>query len=82
MPIKLGLSLKDYYERPFAGEDSFFGYFSGGLMALVPIAPNFDVHGGVTFYGFGETLKQFNADIDGKTSSGAVVGTIGLGFSF
>lgn len=82
VPIKLGLSLKDYYERPIAGEDSFFGYFSGGLMALVPIAPNFDIHGGVTFYGFGESLKQFNANIDGETSSGAVVGTIGLGFSF
>ena len=77
VPIKLGLSLKDYYENPADGKDSTFGYFSGGLMAVVPLSPNLDVHGGVTFYGFGDTLKAFNDD-----SSGHVVGTIGLGFSF
>ena len=82
VPLKFGLSLKDYYENPVTGEDSTFGYFSGGLMALVPLSPNLDFHGGVTFYGFGDSLKAFNIDIDGNTSSGHVVGTIGLGFSF
>jgi len=77
VPIKLGMSLKDYYENPLTGEDSTFGYFSIGLMALKSLSPNLDIHGGVLIYGFGDTLKLFNND-----ESSQVVGTIGLGFSF
>ena len=50
VPIKLGFSLKDYYELTDANgnrEDNAFGYFSIGLMGLVPLSPNFDIHGGV-----------------------------------
>ncbi len=77
VPIKFGFSLKDYYENPSTGEDSGFGYLSIGLMGLVPISPNLDIHGGVLIYAFGDTLKLFNDDESSK-----VVGTIGLGFSF
>jgi hypothetical protein len=77
VPIKLGMSLKDYYENPLTGEDSKFGYFSIGLMALKALSPNFDIHGGVLIYAFGDTLKLFNND-----ESAQAVGTIGLGFSF
>jgi hypothetical protein len=77
VPIKLGLSVKDYYQNPTTGEDSKFGYFSAGLMALGKITPNVDLHGGVLFYGFGDTLKFFNND-----ESTQVVGTVGIGFSF
>ena len=77
VPIKLGMSLKDYYENPLTGEDSKFGYFSIGLMALKALSPNFDIHGGVLIYTFGDTLKLFNND-----DKAQAVGTIGLGFSF
>jgi hypothetical protein len=77
VPVKLGMSLKDYYEHPETGEDSKFGYFSIGLMGLVPLSPNVDVHGGVTIYTFGETLEFFN-----NGDKAQVVGSIGLGFSF
>jgi hypothetical protein len=75
VPVKLGVSLKDYYE--LAGEDNKFGYFSVGLMALVPLSANFDIHGGVTVFTFGDTLKAFN-----NNKLGQAVGTVGLGFSF
>jgi hypothetical protein len=77
VPVKLGLSLKDYYEHPGTGEDSTFGYFSGGLAGLVPLSPHFDIHGSLLFYGFGDALKAFNND-----NGTQVVGSIGLGFSF
>ena len=38
VPIKLGLSLKDYYEHPVTGEDSKFGYIDGGVLITVPFA--------------------------------------------
>ena len=77
VPVKLGLSLKDYYEHPETGEDSGFGYFSIGFMGLVPLSANFDIHGGVTFFAFGDTLEYFN-----NAESSQVIGSIGLGFSF
>jgi hypothetical protein len=77
VPLKLGMSLKDYYENPATGEDSKFGYFSIGLMALKALSPNFDIHGGVLVYTFGDTLEFFN-----NGDSAQVVGTVGLGFSF
>jgi hypothetical protein len=76
VPIKIGLSLKDYY-----GEDT-FGYFSGGLNVLVPLSPNFDIHGGVQVLGLGDHVKNLNVNADGETSAGQFIGTIGLGFSF
>jgi hypothetical protein len=80
VPVKFGFSLKDYYQLTDANgnrEDNAFGYFSIGLMGLVPLSSNFDIHGGVLVYAFGDNLKAFN---NGESSQ--VVGTIGLGFSF
>ncbi len=77
VPVKLGMSLKDYYENPATGEDSKFGYFSIGLGGLVPLSPNFDIHGSVLVYTFGDTLELFN---NGEKTQ--AVGSIGLGFSF
>jgi hypothetical protein len=77
VPLKLGLSLKDYYEDPVTGEDNTFGFFSFGLMGLVPLSAHFDIHGGLTVYSFGDRLKVVNGG-----DSVEPVGTIGLGFSF
>ncbi|MCC7008991.1 MAG: hypothetical protein IT184_09265 [Acidobacteria bacterium] len=75
VPVKLGLSLKDYYEG--ADGDSKFGYVSVGVMATGKISPNLDLHGGVLVYGFGDTLKAANKD-----KATQVIGTVGLGFTF
>lgn len=73
IPVKVGLSLKDYY-----GEDT-FGYFSGGVAISVPVNDMFEVHGSVIGYGFGsDVLKNYN-QVD---KSGAVVGSIGFGIKF
>jgi len=70
IPVRIGLSLKDYY-----GEDA-FGYFSGGVAVSAPVNDVFEVHGSVIGYGFGDFLKAYN----GK--SGDVVGSIGFGIKF
>ena len=80
IPIKVGLSLKDYYEFG-TGEDSTFGYFSIGGVVTVPFNDNFNLHGGVEFQAFGENVKNYNGfgdDGDGP----AAIASIGVGFSF
>jgi hypothetical protein len=68
IPIKLGLSGKDYYE--FGGEDSTFGFFDIGLGFGVPLGIG-EVHGGLDIYTFGESLKNYNGK---RTNSVASVG--------
>jgi hypothetical protein len=77
VPVKLGLSAHHYYENPVTGDDNKFGYFSIGLAGLVPLSSNFDIHGSVLVYTFGDTLELFN---NGEKTQ--AVGSIGLGFSF
>jgi hypothetical protein len=71
IPVKLGLSAKDYY----AGDT--FGYLSVGLSALGKFSDHLDLHGSVVVYTLGDVLKAANQD---KKSE--VVATVGLGFSF
>jgi hypothetical protein len=81
VPIKLGFSLKDYYQHPVTGEDSKFGYIDGGVLITVPFAQKFNVHGGVNFLGLGDTNAFFNGDSDGDRS-GWVIASVGLGVTF
>jgi hypothetical protein len=81
VPIKLGLSLKDYYEHPLTGEDSKFGYVDAGILVTVPFAEKFNIHGGVNVLGLGETNAFFNGDADGDRSSW-VIASVGLGVTF
>jgi hypothetical protein len=79
-PIKVGLSLGDYYE--LAGVDNKFGFVSAGAMATVPIGGtskfgSWYVHGGVEFQKLGDTTAAFNGDDDSQ-----VIGSIGIGFSY
>jgi len=76
VPIKLGLSGKDYYQfgpefddDGFA-EDSTFGFFDIGLGFGVPLGMG-EVHGGVDIYTFGDGLKNYNGK---RTNSVASVG--------
>jgi hypothetical protein len=88
MPVKVGVSLHDYYElnvgTPAAPvfEDNPFGYASVAALVTVPLGGtttfgDWNVHGGVEFLTLGETTKALNGG-DGHR----VVGSIGFGFAY
>ena len=79
-PVKVGLSLDDYYE--LAGEDHKFGFLSLGAIATLPITRSatsgaWDVHGGFEFQSLGDTPEAFNGGDQSK-----LIGIIGVGFSY
>lgn len=71
IPVKVGLSLKDYY-----GEDT-FGYLSAGLNIGKSISDSAEFHGGVTVFAFGDTLKFYNND-----KAGQVIASVGFSVGF
>jgi hypothetical protein len=81
IPVKLGLSLKDYYEG--ADGDSKFGYIDVGALVTVPLTGvpssfgSWNIHGGVDVFGFGDTTKAFN-----KGDSAQVIAMGGIGLSY
>jgi uncharacterized protein (TIGR02001 family) len=81
IPVKVGLSLHDYYEMD--GRDNAFGYIDGGLLLTVPFTRlpsqygSWNVHGGVNVVGFGDTTKAFN---NGDSSQVVVSGGIGMSY--
>ena len=84
-PIKVGMSLNDYYE--LAGEDNKFGFFSIAGIATIPLGgtTNFgswNIHGGVEYQRLGDTTAAFNLDDDGLPKKNQVIGSIGFGFSY
>ncbi len=82
VPIKLGLSLGDYFEDP-AGDDDTFGYVQSGLVFSVPLAfipaeyGSWSASAGASVYTFGNNLKDYNQGDDPW-----VVGTWSLNFSY
>jgi len=79
VPVKVGLSLGNYYE--LAGNDHRFGFVSVAGVVTVPIirstrGKSVNVHGGVEFQRLGETTKTFNGGDASKTIASA-----GIGFS-
>ena len=86
IPVKLGLSLKDYYEGPDG--DSKFGFFDIGGLITVPlkgIPSRFgacNIHGGVNFLVLGDTAKLFNVNKDGEQKDNKVVGLFGIGVGY
>lgn len=84
IPVKLGFSLKDYYQDLTTGEDNRFGYVDIGALFTVPITTvpsrfgSWNIHGGVNFLGLGDGTRQFNNDGDSKQ----VIGSIGIGMSY
>jgi hypothetical protein len=81
IPVKLGMSLNNYYE--LNGEDNKFGFFDIGGLITLPLSginSNFgswNIHGGVDFLAFGDTTTFFNQDDSSK-----VVGLIGIGVTY
>ena len=86
VPVKLGLSLKDYYElrvSSSATEDNKFGYVVGGVLLTVPLSGGkWNVHGGVDLYGLGDTTGAFNADENGKARKSWAIASGGIGVTF
>ena len=81
-PIKVGLSLSDYYENPLTGEDEKFGFFSIAGIVTVPLGGttsfgSWNVHGGVEYQKLGTTTEIFNGG-----DSNQVIGSFGIGFSY
>jgi hypothetical protein len=86
VPVKVGLSLSNYYEMLDVDgvyTDDKFGFFDVGALVTVPLTGipssfgSWNIHGGVDVLVFGDTTKSFNT---GDTSK--VVGVFGLGFSY
>jgi hypothetical protein len=81
LPIKVGLSLDDYYE--LAGVDHQFGFLSLGTVATVPLigVPRrfgaWNIHGGVEFQSLGDTPEAVNGGDQSK-----LIGSVGVGFSY
>jgi hypothetical protein len=80
IPVKLGMSLKDYYEGPL-GSDR-VGYFDTGLIASVPLAfmPSksaWEVHGGVDFLWLGDNMRLLN-----RSDRVKPVGILGLSVTY
>ena len=79
-PVKVGLSMGDYYE--LNGVDNKFGYFSASGIVSVPLKVpisygSWNLHGGVEFQQLGTTTKAFN---NGDAQKVIVSGGIGLSY--
>jgi hypothetical protein len=81
IPVKVGVSLKDYYEA--GGTDNKFGFFDIGAQITIPLKGvpsrfgSWNIHGGADVLVFGDTTKLFN---DGDASK--VIGLIGFGVAY
>lgn len=80
VPVKVGLSLDDYYE--LNGVDRRFGFVSVAGIMTVPLgsASNYgswNVHGGVEFQRLGANTAALNGGAKTRT-----IGSIGIGFSY
>ena len=79
-PIKVGMSLSDYYELD--GEDNKFGFFSIAGIVTVPLGGTtsygaWNIHGGVEYQKLGTTTEAFNGG-----EGNQVIGSFGIGFSY
>jgi hypothetical protein len=80
VPLRVGLSVRDYYET--ATGDERFGFFSIAGMVTVPMSGgstkfgSWNVHGGVEYLRLGDR----NAEVYGDSSK--VIGSIGVGLSY
>jgi hypothetical protein len=80
VPVKVGLSLGNYYE--LAGRDSRLGFVSIAGVVTVPLEPTtrfgaWNIHGGAELQALGDTTASFNGG-----SRSRVIGSVGIGFSY
>lgn len=80
VPIKVGLSLRNYYE--LSGDDHRFGFLSIAGIVTVPLGATtrfggWNIHGGVEFQRLGDATTFFNGDKPTR-----VIGSMGFGFTY
>jgi len=86
VPVKIGLSAKDYYE--LAGKDNKFGFFDVGGLVTYPLATvpaqfgSWNVHFGADVLALGTTTKAFNVHKDDEPKKGQVIVSGGIGVSY
>jgi hypothetical protein len=86
VPVKLGLSLNDYYEGPEGDET--FGFLDIGGLVTLPLSGipsqfgSWNIHGGANVLLFGDTTEAFNIDSDGETSGNKFLALIGVGVTY
>lgn len=82
VPVKVGMSMGDYYEHPVTGVDNKFGFFSLAGIVTVPLGGttsfgSFNIHGGAEFQKLGETTKFFAGGDDKRG-----IYSIGFGWTY
>lgn len=94
IPLKLGLSLNDYYEgadshHELAGvEDTTFGFFDIGALLTIPLKgiPSsfgaWNVHAGADVLILGHHAELFNVKETGETQGWNAVGLFGIGVTY
>jgi len=86
VPVKVGLSLKSYYELLASNltyHDNAFGFFDVGGLITVPLSSagsrfgSWNIHGGADLLVLGDTTRTFNLGARTK-----VVGHVGIGVTY
>ena len=80
VPVKLGVSLSNYYELD--GTDNKFGFFRIAGIVTVPLGSQtkfgtWNIHGGAEFQKLGDTTAFFNGGDNTQ-----VIGSVGIGFAY
>lgn len=81
VPVRLGVSAKDYYQR-FGRDDRAFGFFSTGALVTIPLGQggptgSWDLHGGIDLYLLGDTPRSMN-----RGERQQAVGHVGLSLRY
>jgi len=82
VPVKVGLSLKDYYETPTGDEK--FGFFDLGGLLTVPLTVipssfgSWNIHGGADYLRLGNGAVAIGLGTEGKKNQYVVTGGIGM----
>jgi hypothetical protein len=82
VPVKVGMSLKDYYET--SGGDNKFGFFDLGGLVTVPLSGipstygSWNVHFGADYLRLGDGAVAIGLGTGGRKNQGVVMGGIGL----
>jgi hypothetical protein len=87
IPVKVGMSVSDYYELPNGGPDRRFGFLDIGGLVTVPLGTpgrfgSWNVHGGANVLIFGDTTEAYNVNSSGDSKGSQVIGLFGIGVSY
>ena len=86
IPVKIGLSAKDYYELD--GKDNKFGFLDAGALITIPLKGvsgrfgTWNIHGGADFLALGDMTKVANTNKDGNSKKSQVIGLFGIGVGY